>query len=80
MTSTSLPPAPDNNVVSDWFWKLYIPLAVGTTLVVLGLYQYWWLLNRGRRRLWDSITVGRCGTGAVIRRAQGSQELYLRGF
>jgi len=25
-------------------------------------------------------TVGRCGTGVVIGKAQGSQELYLAGF
>jgi len=26
------------------------------------------------------VHVGRCGTGVVIRKAQGSQELYLAGF
>ncbi|KAK3334084.1 hypothetical protein B0T19DRAFT_420016 [Cercophora scortea] len=43
-------PAVDDSVVSPWFWKLYIPLVVALTLVVLGLYYLWTPIKRSLRR------------------------------
>ncbi|KAK3681147.1 hypothetical protein B0T22DRAFT_474069 [Podospora appendiculata] len=43
--------AVDDSVVAPWFWKLYIPLVVALTLVVLGLYYLWTPIKRCLRRV-----------------------------
>ena len=61
-------------------WKENAGVLQPTTTVYVSLAVEKVLIPRTRAIGSYLVHVGRCGTGVVIRKAQGSQELYLAGF